>query len=81
MLIDAGLEDVEISISMPVFRTGEGKTVARLTLANIADAAISAGLTNRAEVDRMLAEIATHEANPRSIQSTALVFQAIGRCA
>lgn len=80
MLIDAGLEDVEVSISMPVFRTGDGKTIARLTLANIADAAISAGLTNRVEVDQMLTEITTHEADPRSIQSTALVFQAIGRC-
>jgi ubiquinone/menaquinone biosynthesis C-methylase UbiE len=80
MLIDAGLEDVEVSISMPVFRTGEGKSIARLTLANIADAAISAGLTNRLEVDRLLADLATHEADPRSIQSTAQVFQVIGCC-
>ncbi|MGB7949770.1 MAG: methyltransferase domain-containing protein [Candidatus Binatia bacterium] len=80
MLIDAGLEDVEVSISMPVFRTGEGKTIARLTLSNIADAAISSGLTDRAEVDRLLAELASHEADPRSIQSTAQVFQVIGRC-
>jgi len=80
MLIDAGLENVEVSISMPVFRDGEGKTIARLTLSNIADAAISAGLTDRAEVDRLLAELASHEADPRSIQSTAQVFQAIGRC-
>lgn len=80
MLIDAGLEDVEVSISMPVFRTGDGKTIARLTLSNIADAAISSGLTDRVEVDRLLAELAIHEADPRSIQSTAQVFQAIGRC-
>ena len=79
MLIDAGLEEVEIGISMPVFRAGEGKTIARLTLLNIADTAIAAGLTTRAEVDRLLAEIATHEADPRSIQSTAQVFQAFGR--
>jgi len=79
MLIDAGLVDVEISISMPVFHAGEGKSIARLTLANVAEAAIAAGLTNRAEVDELLAELATHEADPRSIQSTAQVFQAIGK--
>lgn len=78
--IDIELENVEVSISMPVFRTGEGKTIARLTLPNIADAAISSGLTDRAEVDRLLGELATHEADPRSIQSTAQVFQVIGRC-
>jgi len=79
LLIDAGLGDVEISISMPTFRTGEGKTVARLTLLNIGDAAIAAGLTDRTEVDALLAELAAHEKDPRSIQSTAQVFQAIGR--
>jgi ubiquinone/menaquinone biosynthesis C-methylase UbiE len=79
LLIDAGLEDVEVSISMPVFRAGEAKTIARLTLSNIAGAAIAGGFTNRAEVDRLLAELAEHETDPRSIQSTAQVFQAIGR--
>jgi SAM-dependent methyltransferase len=78
MLVDAGLANVEVWISMPVFRAGEGKTVARRTLAGIAESAIAAGLTDRAEVDRLLAELAAHETNPRSIQSTAQVFQAIG---
>ncbi len=80
MLIDAGLKDVEVSISTPVFLAGDGKTIARLTLSNIADAAISSGLTDRAEVDHLLAELAMHEADPRSIQSTAQVFQVVGRC-
>ncbi|QXP83864.1 methyltransferase domain-containing protein [Methylococcus sp. ANG] len=79
LLIDAGLEDVDVAVSMPVFRQGEGKTVARITLSNIAESAIAAGLTCREEIDRLLAELAGHEADPRSIQSTAQVFQAIGR--
>jgi hypothetical protein len=79
VFLDAGLADVSVSISMPVFREGDGKTIARLTLSAIADAAIAAGLTDRAEVDRLLAEIEAHEADPRSIQSTAQVFQVIGR--
>ncbi len=80
MFLDAGLTDVKVSITMPVFRTGDEKTIARLTLSAIADAAITAGLTDRAEVERLVAELEAHEANPRSIQSTAQVFQVIGRC-
>jgi hypothetical protein len=79
MFLDAGLRDVEVSISMPVFRAGDGKSIARLTLSAIADAAIAAGLADRAELDRLLAEIEEHEADPRSIQSTAQVFQVVGR--
>lgn len=78
LMLDAGLEDVEVSISMPVSRVGEGKTVARLTLLNIADAAIAAGLTDREEVDGLLNELIRHENDPRSIQSTAQVFQVVG---
>jgi SAM-dependent methyltransferase len=78
LLIDAGLEDIDVSISMPVFGRGEGKTIGRLTLSNIAETAIDEGLTNREEIDRLLADLAAHEADSRSIQSTAQVFQAIG---
>jgi SAM-dependent methyltransferase len=78
LLIDAGLENVDVSISVPVFLAGAGKTIARLTLSNIADAAIAAGFTNRAEIDRLLGELAAHETEPRSIQSTPQVFQAVG---
>jgi hypothetical protein len=80
MSLDAGLTDVEVSITMPVFRTGDEKTIARLTLSAIADTAIAASLTDRAEIDRLVAELEAHEADPRSIQSTAQVFQVIGRC-
>lgn len=73
------LEDVEVAVSMPVFRQGEGKTVARIALSNIAESAIGAGLTCREEIDRLLGELAGQEADPRSIQSTTQVFQVIGR--
>lgn len=79
MLVEIGLTDVDVSISMPIFRSGEGKSIARLTLVNIAGAAIEAGLTTGDEVDQLLAELELHEADPRSIQSTAQVFQVTGR--
>jgi len=78
LLIDAGFKEVEVSISMPVFRTGEGKSIARLTLANIAEAAIATGLAQAAEIKALASDLARHEADPRSIQSTAQIFQVIG---
>jgi SAM-dependent methyltransferase len=78
LLVDAGFADVDVAISMPLFREGEGKSIARITLANIADAAIAAQFTTRAEVDELLAGLARHEADPRSIQSAAQAFQCVG---
>jgi len=79
LLIDAGFDDVDVAISMPVFRDGEAKALARITMENIAEAAIASGLTGAAEVNRLLSELAAHEADPRSIQSTAQLFQCVGR--
>jgi len=79
LFIDAELADVQLAISMPVFRTGEEKSIARLTLSNIADTLIELGLATRTEIDRLTFELAKHEADPRSIQSTAQVFQVVGR--
>lgn len=80
LFIDAGLAEVSIAINMPVFREGEEKSIARITLENIAEAAIASGLTSGAEIDQLLDALAEHEADPRSIQSTAQLFQCTGRC-
>lgn len=79
LLVEAGFADVQVAISMPVFRVGEGKSIARITLDNIADAAIAAQFTTRAEIDQLLLELAQHEADPRSIQTAAQAFQCVGR--
>lgn len=79
MFMQAGLADVDVFVSMPVFLRGQEKTIARRTLAAIADSAIAAGLTDEEEVERLLVELAEHETLSGSIQSTAQVFQVIGR--
>jgi SAM-dependent methyltransferase len=79
LLVDAGFDDVQVTISMPVFRVGEGKSIARITLENIADAAIAGGFSTRQEIDVLLQELAWHEADPRSIQTAAQAFQCVGR--
>jgi SAM-dependent methyltransferase len=78
LMVDAGFEDIDVSISMPVFLSGEGKSIARLTLADIADTVIELGLCNRSEIDQLLSELHAYETDPKSIQSTAQVFQVIG---
>lgn len=78
LLRDAGFVGVDVAISMRVFHEGEGKTIARLTLTHIAETAIAAGLSNREEIDRLVGELIEHEHDPRSIQSTAQVFQLVG---
>lgn len=78
LLVDAGFADVDVSISMPVFRAGEGKSIARLTLANIAQAAITSQLASAEEISRLLQELEDHEADPCSIQSAAQAFQCTG---
>jgi hypothetical protein len=79
LLVDSGFADVQVFISMPVFRQGEGKSIARITLAAIADAAVEGEFTTTEEINRLLQELAEHEAEPRSIQSAAQAFQCIGR--
>lgn len=79
MFLDAGLTDVEVDVSMPTFRGGGEKQIARLTLAGIADAAIVANLTDRAEIDRLLDDLAVFESDPASIMSTSQIVQVWGR--
>ncbi|NTU97406.1 MAG: methyltransferase domain-containing protein [Chlorobiaceae bacterium] len=79
MAVDAGFEKIEVSISMPVFISGEGKTIARITLLDIADAVIESGLSNREEIEGLIGELLEFERDPKSIQSTAQVFQITGQ--
>lgn len=79
LAIDANAQVIDVSLSMPVFISGEGKSVARLTLASIANVAISSGITQESEITELLAGLEEHEADPCSLQSIAQVYQVILR--
>jgi|WetSurMetagenome_2_1015567.scaffolds.fasta_scaffold576986_2 hypothetical protein len=79
MFVEVGLENIEVSISMPVFISGEGKSIARITLQNIAEAVIASGLSTREEIDNLIGEFLDFERDLKSIQNTAQVFQVIGQ--
>ena len=79
LAIGAGAEVKDVSLSMPAFISGEGKSVARLTLASIADVAIDSEITQQGEISELLAALEAHEADPRSLQSIAQICQVIAR--
>ena len=79
LLMDAGLQDVQVEISQPTFREGEGKLVARVTLDHIRDAVVAAGIASHKEIDSVLAGLDEFARDPRSIMSIARTFQVWGR--
>ena len=79
MFVDAGVEEINVDVAMPTFLNGPGKSIARITLANIGDAAIESGITSREEVDHLLEEITVFENDPKSIISTAQILQVWGK--
>lgn len=79
LLMDAGLQDVQVEISQPTFREGEGKLVARVTLDHVREAVVGAGIASHKEIDSVLAELDEFARDPRSIMSIARTFQVWGR--
>jgi SAM-dependent methyltransferase len=79
LFLDAGLTDVQVDITQPTFLAGEGKTMGSVTLEHIREPLVAAGLATDAEVKALLAELAEHERNPRTVISIPRVFQVWGR--
>jgi SAM-dependent methyltransferase len=78
MLIDAGFASVEMNVVQPAGIEGEVKIVNPLTMENIADAALTAGLVLREEADRIIAELYEAARDSRVVMSMARVIQAWG---
>ena len=79
MLIECGAQAVQVSVSQPVFREGEGKQIAPITLAHISPALVAAGLSSTDELMRTLAELSAFARDPRTLMSLPRVVQAWGR--
>lgn len=81
LFLDAGLEDVQLEVVLPTYRTGEGKRITPVTMAHIRNAVVRAGLATAAEVDQVVAELEAFAASPRTLLSMSRVFQVWGRVA
>ena len=79
MALDAGLADVQVELVVPVFRDGEGKRVAQVTVEHVREAVLGAGLATGTEVDAIVAELEAFADDERTLMSIASTFQVWGR--
>ena len=79
MLARCGLLDIRADAVQPAFLTGEGKTLARMTLDHTRTALVSESLATDAEIDALLDELAAYERAPDTLLAMPRVVQAWGR--
>jgi ubiquinone/menaquinone biosynthesis C-methylase UbiE len=78
MLLDAGFERVDMNVVHPVAIDGDVKLLNPVTMENIADASVAAGLASRPEVDQVIAGLYECARDGRTVMSTARVVQTWG---
>jgi predicted O-methyltransferase YrrM len=78
LLIDAGCGRVGMNVVQPAGMEGEVKLVTPITMENIADAVLGAGLASSGELDEVIVELYAFARNPRTVMSLPRVVQAWG---
>jgi SAM-dependent methyltransferase len=78
MLLESGFDKVHLNVVQPAGLEGEVKLLNPLTMENIADNVLAAGLASRAEVDQAIAELYAYARDPRTVMSLPRVVQAWG---
>jgi len=79
MLAGGGFESVGLNVVQPAGTRGEVKTLAPLTLENIAAAVVQDGLAGREEVSALVEELYAFADDPRTVLGIPRVFQVWGR--
>jgi hypothetical protein len=79
MALDAGLSDVQVELIVPIFREGEGKQVAQVTMEHIREAVLGAELITSTEVDAIVTDLKAFADDERTLMSIAPTFQVWGR--
>jgi SAM-dependent methyltransferase len=75
----AGLTGIDLSLAQPAHVTGRAKTLHTLTLANIADALLAAGLLDRDGIAALHGELEALAADPETVIAQPRIFQVWGR--
>ena len=83
LLAKAGFEKIQINVVQNAAMSGEVKLMAPLTMENIADAVLAAGLASRAELDRLVHELYEFARDPDAVIGGPRVVEAgaTARCA
>jgi ubiquinone/menaquinone biosynthesis C-methylase UbiE len=79
LLADAGIEGVEMHVVQPAGLRGDVKLLTPVTMESIADSILAEGLTDRHEIDRIVAELYEFAHDPGTLMSLPRVVQAWGR--
>jgi SAM-dependent methyltransferase len=79
MLLDLGLENVNLNVIQPAGLTGDVKMVAPITMENISLSVIAAGLAMREYVEHVIAELTEYANDPRTLMSLPRIVQTWGR--
>jgi SAM-dependent methyltransferase len=78
LLVTAGLNSVHLSLVQPFHVDQEEKLLSLSTLVNIADAVLSEGLAEPADLEHVIAELETFTHDPTSVLGLPRIFQAWG---
>jgi ubiquinone/menaquinone biosynthesis C-methylase UbiE len=79
MLRRAGVNEIQVNVVQPTYIEGDGKLIASITMARIADAVISEGLSTEAEVEQVIAGLNDAAADTEFVMSLPRIFQTWGR--
>lgn len=79
LLARAGFEDVNMSVAQHAETSGDRKLITPMTLEGIDDAVIAEGVTSRAEVDRVVADLYDFARDPTTVLSGPRVIETWAR--
>ena len=79
MLRKAGAEQVQVNVVQPTHLEGDGKLIASITMARIADSVVSEGLATEAEVEQVIAGLNDAAADSEFVMSLPRIVQTWGR--
>jgi 2-polyprenyl-3-methyl-5-hydroxy-6-metoxy-1,4-benzoquinol methylase len=79
MMADTGLEGIEAEVVTPTFLDGPGRRLSRMTLDHLRQRLSSAGLSDDAEIDALIAGLGRFTSDPRHFLSMSRVFQVCAR--
>jgi SAM-dependent methyltransferase len=78
LLLAAGLERVQMNVVQPAGMEGEVKLVNPITMENIADTVLAAGLASRGEIDQIISSLYEYARDSKTVMSVARIVQAWG---
>ena len=79
MLRRAGLDDVHLRLTQPVFMAGPAKRINQITLENVRDAILAEGVTTADVIDAIVSELEAFTEDPDTIVGFPRFFQVFGR--